>query len=406
MDILFLSPGYPAEMPLFVRGLAQVGARVWGVGDQAKEALPEEARQALAAYLPVKNLWDEEATIVAIQNWLGGRKPDKVECLWEPGMILAAKLRERLGVAGMGVAQTIPLRDKSEMKKRLEAAGVRVPRHGRATNEAELRAHAARIGFPLIVKPVAGAGSDDTYEVRDQKQLEETLAKTRHVPEVVVEEYIEGEEHTWDTVSAGGRILFENIGWYRPKPLVAKLNHWISAQAVCLKDIDAPEPKKGRELGRAVLAALGIVDGFAHMEWFLTPKGEAVFGEIGGRPPGSRLVHGMNYSCDADLFRAWAEATVHGRLQAPIAKKYNAAIVFKRAHGPGERIRAHEGLDRLLERHGEHVANLELSPVGARRADWKKSQVGDGWIVVRHPDLPRALELADEFGTELRIVAG
>ncbi|MEY4773924.1 MAG: hypothetical protein RIT40_959, partial [Planctomycetota bacterium] len=40
MDILFLSPGYPAEMPLFVRGLAQVGARVWGVGDQPKEALP------------------------------------------------------------------------------------------------------------------------------------------------------------------------------------------------------------------------------------------------------------------------------------------------------------------------------------------------------------------------------
>ena len=132
MDILFLSPGYPAEMPLFVRGLAQVGARVWGVGDQPKEALPEDARKALSGYLPVKSLWDEEATIGAIQNWLGGRKPDKIECLWEPGMILAAKLREHLGVAGPTVAQTTPLRDKVEMKKVLEAAGVRVPRHGRA----------------------------------------------------------------------------------------------------------------------------------------------------------------------------------------------------------------------------------------------------------------------------------
>jgi hypothetical protein len=71
MDILFLSPGYPAEMPLFVRGLAQVGARVWGVGDQPKEALPEDARKALSGYLPVKSLWDEEATIGAIQNWQG-----------------------------------------------------------------------------------------------------------------------------------------------------------------------------------------------------------------------------------------------------------------------------------------------------------------------------------------------
>jgi hypothetical protein len=81
-------------------------------------------------------------------------------------------------------------------------------------------------------------------------------------------------------------------------------------------------------------------------------------------------------------------------------------VVFKRAHGPGQRIRAHEGLDRLLERHGEHVANLDLAPVGSARADWKKSQVGDGWLVVRHPDLGRALELADEFSTELRVVAG
>ena len=406
MDILFLSPGYPAEMPLFVRGLAQVGARVWGVGDQPKEALPEDARKALSGYLPVKSLWDEEATIGAIQNWLGGRKPDKIECLWEPGMILAAKLRERLGVAGPTVAQTTPLRDKVEMKKVLEAAGVRVPRHGRARTRQEVLTHAERIGFPLILKPVAGAGSDDTYEVRDQAQLDEALRATQHVQEIIVEEYIEGEEHTYDTVCANGEVLFENVGWYRPKPLVAKLNHWISAQAVCLKDLDAPGPKKGRELGRAVLRALGIRDGFTHMEWFHTPKGEAVFGEIGGRPPGSRLVHVMNYACDADLFRAWAEATVHGRLAQPIVKKYNAAVVFKRAHGPGQRIRAHEGLDRLLERHGEHVANLDLAPVGSARADWKKSQVGDGWLVVRHPDLGRALELADEFSTELRVVAG
>ena len=31
MDVLFLSPGHPSEMPEFVRGLSEVGARVWGV---------------------------------------------------------------------------------------------------------------------------------------------------------------------------------------------------------------------------------------------------------------------------------------------------------------------------------------------------------------------------------------
>jgi len=34
MRILFISPGYPSEMPYFCRGLAAVGADVVGLGDQ------------------------------------------------------------------------------------------------------------------------------------------------------------------------------------------------------------------------------------------------------------------------------------------------------------------------------------------------------------------------------------
>ena len=61
MNVLFLSPGFPAEMPLFTRGLAQVGAKVFGVGDQPAAALPSEARQGLSDYLQVQSLADEPA---------------------------------------------------------------------------------------------------------------------------------------------------------------------------------------------------------------------------------------------------------------------------------------------------------------------------------------------------------
>ena len=49
MNVLFLSPGYPPEMPKFVKGLAQSGARVIGLGDQPEKALPPDARDHLAA---------------------------------------------------------------------------------------------------------------------------------------------------------------------------------------------------------------------------------------------------------------------------------------------------------------------------------------------------------------------
>jgi hypothetical protein len=404
--VLFLSPGYPAEMPLFTQALATVGARALGVGDQPPGALPAEAARALSGYLQVKNLWDEETLVREVRQWLHGRTVDRVECLWEPGVVLAARLREVLGgVPGMDVETAQRFRDKESMKAALDRAGVRTPRHARARSSAEAHAALEHVGFPLIVKPIAGAGSADTYTARDAQEFERVLELTRHVPEVSVEEYIEGEEFTFDTVSAHGEMLFQNVCWYRPKPLVARLNEWISSQSIALKDIDRPDLVKGRALGREVHRALGFESGYTHMEWFLTPGGEAVFGEIGARAPGARLVHAMNYSCDADFFVGWAEAICFGRMSQNTRKRYNAACVFKRAVGEG-RILRYEGLDALLARYGEHIPVVELAPIGSARRDWRQSVVGDGWLVARHPNLDATLEIADRIGSELRIVAG
>lgn len=406
MRVIFLSPGFPAEMPLFVRGLAEAGAHVIGIGDQAAEALDPSVREALEDYVRAPGFGDEAAVVRAVHDRVRGRSVDRVECLWEPAMLLAARLREALGVDGLTVEQTVPFRDKEVMKQVLDGAGVRTPRHARARTKEECREAAERIGFPIIVKPIAGAGAADTYPLRDAGELEEALERLGHVPEVSVEEFIEGEEHTFDTICAGGEILFENVAWYRPKPLVARLNAWMSPQAVCLRNLAMPELAPGRALGRRVLEALGFQTGFSHMEWFRTPSGEAVFGEIGARPPGGRLVHVMNVSCDGDLFRAWAEAVCRGAIGAELRKNWNAAVIFKRAQGEGPRIRAVEGLGPLLSRYGEHVSVLDLNPVGAPRRDWRQVIVGDGWIVVRHPDLPTLLSIADRFSADLRILAG
>src|SRR4029079_2621270 len=44
-NVLMLSPGYPAEMPGFPRGLARVGARVYGIGDQPAGALDARVKE-------------------------------------------------------------------------------------------------------------------------------------------------------------------------------------------------------------------------------------------------------------------------------------------------------------------------------------------------------------------------
>ena len=404
MKILFLSPGYPSEMPHFVRGLAEVGGHVLGIGDQPGSALPESTRRHLDGYLQVPSLWDEAAVVAAVRAWPEAADVDRIECLWEPGIVLAARLREALGVEGLGVAAAERFRNKELMKRTLDEAGIRTPRHQPATSVAAVWEAAEKIGFPVIVKPIAGAGSADTYRIDCADQLREVLPRLRHVPEVSVEEFVDGEEYTFDTISIGGRPAFHSIAWYRPRPLVARSEEWISPQVVCLRDPDLPQLAAGVEMGLAVLQVLGFDTGFTHMEWYRKRDGEVVFGEIGGRPPGAHQVDQMNFACDIDVFRGWAEAVCCERFSQQVERRYHVATIFKRAQGVG-RIRAIEGLDELRRRCGSAIVWENLLPVGAHRRDWRQTLVSDGFVVVRHPDLSTTLAMADAFGTDLRIFA-
>ncbi|HEX5862273.1 MAG TPA: ATP-grasp domain-containing protein [Nocardioides sp.] len=401
-NVVMISPGYPQEMAYFTRGLAAVGATVIGVGDQPRDALPPPAREAMAHYEHV-SLADEGAVIEALRGLSRHVRIDQVECLWEPYMLLAARLREVFGLPGMTVEQTLPFRDKELMKRKLDAAGIRTPWHASATTVAGIWEAAERVGYPLIVKPIAGAGSADTYRVDSAAQLSEVLPMLRHVPEVSVEEFIEAEELTYDTVCANGRILFEHVLLYRPRPLQMSLHEWVSPVAVSLRDLGVPYLQGGRQMGEQVLKALGFDTGFTHMEWYRKPDGEVVFGEIGARPPGVRVVDMMNYNTDGDVYVGWAEAVVHGRMRQ-LRNRYNVGSICKRAQGAG-RITSVQGMDGLLAAYGDDVVLVDLLPVGAPRRDWRASTIGDGIVMVRHHELQRVMEMTERFASDLQLYA-
>ena len=126
MNIVMISPGYPAEMAYFTRALAAVGATVIGLGDQPPSALPDVARDALAHYEQV-TFTDEPAVLGALHGLAQHVSIDQIECLWEPYMILAARIRESFGLPGLTIEETVPFRDKERMKQKIDAAGIRTP---------------------------------------------------------------------------------------------------------------------------------------------------------------------------------------------------------------------------------------------------------------------------------------
>jgi hypothetical protein len=399
-----IAPGYPGEMPYFCRGLTQHGAKVYGLSDVPEAELPQLTRDHLSGYLRVPSLTNEDAVVRAVAAGIGGHRIDRVVCLWEPGVVLAAKLRGASGAPGMPVEQAVAFRNKDVMKQRVTAAGIRTARHASATSIAQVRDAVREIGFPVIVKPIAGAGSMDTVRAGNAGELEAALARVKAYDEVNVEEFIVGEEYTHDTICIDGRIVYENVCHYRPNPLIARSTEWISPQTIGLRDLSPPDIGAGIALGHRVLEALAFGTGFTHMEWFHTANGEAVFGEIAARPPGAHTVDLMNYVGDIDLFNGYAEADLKGTFSMPTERKYNVANIFKRAQGKG-RIRRIEGLESIMARFGEHIAHVDLLPVGAERRDWIQTLVSDGYVVVRHPDLQACHEISDAIGTDLQLYA-
>ena len=391
-------------MQQYTRGLAEVGATVYGVGDQPVGALPAQVKQHLSDYLQVPRLLDDDDVVARVHAWMRGRSVDRVLANWEVMVLSAARLRERFGVPGMSVDAVRGFRDKQLMKERVAAAGLRVPKAIRVRTATDAREGAAKLGYPLVLKPISGAGSADTYRVASDRELEDALARMQHVEEASLEEFIDGDEFTYDTVCIAGKPAFANVAQYLPKPLIARTTEWLSPVIVTVRDLKQPALADGLALGEGVLRALKMGDGFTHMEWFRKPSGEVVFGEIGCRPGGAHLVDQMNYTCDIDLFREWARVVCWGRFEAPTKRKYNAAIIFKRAKGRG-RITRITGLVEFMRAYGEHVVEQRLLPIGAQRRNWKQTLVSDGYILLRHPDWATACELANIVATDVNLYA-
>ena len=368
MNVVMLSPGYPAEMPFFTRALAAVGA----TGDRRRRPAAARAARPWPARRSPTTSTCRSPTRAPCSRALRGLarhvRIDQVECLWEPYMILAARIREAFGLPGMTVEQTVPFRDKERMKRVLDAAGIRTPRHVEHDHRRRRVGGRRADRLPADRQAHRGRRLGRHLPGRLRRGARPTCSRCCGTcPEVSVEEFVDGEEFTYDTVCADGQVLFENMLWYRPRPLQMRMHEWISPVSISLRDLAGARPRRrpGR-WAREVLAALGFRAGFTHMEWYRKADGEVVFGEIGARPPGrprgrpDELRHRR---------RPVRRLGGGGRARADSAhrstQQYNVGSIFKRAHGAG-RITHVEGLDALLAEFGD--ARRRRRPAAGRGA--------------------------------------
>jgi carbamoylphosphate synthase large subunit len=406
MHVIFVEPRFPANQRQFVRALHAVGARVTGIGEAPVEALGDELKGRMVAYEQVGSVCDEKAMLDAVRRTQAREWVDRLEATVEAHILPVAHVREACGIPGTTVQTAFLCRDKPAMKDALRKAGVATAMSTAASSAEEVRAFAAKVGFPVIVKPRSAAGAAGTYRADDAQALEGVIAEThadRGAP-VAVEEFIEGHEGFYDTLSIGGHVVHDFISHYYPGVLHAMRTRWISPQIAITNRLDAPGYAPLKQMGADVIRALGITTSATHMEWFAGPKG-LTFSEIGCRPPGVLVWDLYSAANDFDLYREWASAVCYGRPERSPSRRFAAGMIALRPDRDG-RIVGYEGVERVFERFGEWILDSHFPPPGSPTQGVEGGYMANAWVRLKHPDYDALRSIMDAIGETVRVRAG
>jgi len=405
MNIIFIEPSFPYNQREFVRGLHQAGATVIGIGERPQEHLADDIKGWLSHYVQVKSVVHEPSLLRAVQHVQGRVYVDRLEATVEAHIMAAARVREAAGIPGTSVRTAYLCRDKPAMKEVLREAGIACAQSTRAGEPEEAREFARREGYPLIIKPPAGAGASGTWKVRNDDELERVIQECGLADgvEVAIEEFVEGHEGYLDTLTIDGEVVHEFITHYYPNVLVAMRERWISPQMVTTNRIEEPGYLEVRKMARDVIRILDIGTSATHMEWFFGPKG-LKFSEIGCRPPGVGQWDVYNTANDFDLYYEWASALTHGRPQRAPSRRYAAGMIALRPSCDGH-ITGYSGLDAIQQRYGDCIVAAHLPPPGSATQPVEGGYMANAWMRVRHPDYDALRHIMNTIGETVKVHA-
>ena len=371
---------------------------------EPESRVPGRLRRGLTAHWRVDDALDAgqiACAVTALGEHIG--PVQRLIGVLEHLQVQLAQVREELGIPGMDTATARNFRDKAQMKSVLQAAGVPCARHRLADSAGAAASFADEVGYPLVVKPPAGAGAKSTFRLDDAGDLKAWLDAAPPAPgrPALLEEFLTGDEGSYDSVMTDGRIVWDSVSCYLPTPLEVLRHPWIQWAVLMPREIGGPEYDGIRAIAPTALRALGLATGLTHMEWFRRPDGSVAVSEVAVRPPGAQITSMLCYAHDFDLYRAWAELMVHGTF-APPRRAWSVGTVFLRGQGSG-RIVAVRGLGELPPEVRSLVVESRLPEPGQVSS---ASYEGDGYMIVRHPGTAVVTAALRSLVTTVRVELG
>jgi len=375
----------------FVRAATELraeGLRLGVVSQEPSGRFPADLAAGFDAFHQIRDALDPDqltAGVRAIARSMGGRV-DRLIGILEPLQESLAQTRENLGIPGMRPVVARAFRDKAHMKDIFVANGIPCARHQLCASAAEAVSFGRTSGYPLVVKPPAGAGAKNTFRVENEGELQGYLRTMPPHPRspVLLEEFLVGREFSFDTVTLDGKHLLHSVNEYTPTPLEVMQTPWIQWTVLMPREISGPQFAAIHEAGPRAIEILGIGTGITHMEWFRREDGSIAISEVAARPPGAQFTTLLSYVHDMDFYKAWVRLVGMDRFDAP-ERQWAAGAAFLRGQGSG-RVAQISGLDQAQKELGDLVVEARLPQKGQPKAS---SYEGEGYVILRDKDTER-----------------
>jgi biotin carboxylase len=213
---------------------------------------------------------------------------------WDEARVLqVAKVGAALGLPGGDPATAMRCRDKHQTRAALAAAGLPQPESRLVRGADEALAAAQQIGYPVVLKPRAQAGSLGVVRVDTPEELTALFAFARGTTmtgawhddvERLVEEYLDAPEVSIDSAVHDGQVLpfcvgRKGLGY---PPYFEEVGHVVDGADPLLTDPDIQRTLED------IHRALGFVDGMTHVEAKVTDRGLEVI-EVNARLGGDMI---------------------------------------------------------------------------------------------------------------------
>lgn len=259
---------------------------------------------------------------------------------------VAAELADWLGLPRNPVDAVRVCRDKSLLRARLAASGVRQPRFAVAGQAGEVRTAVAAVGLPCVVKPVDDSASNAVLLCHNEEQAVRhaagILATTvnvrglRTAGAVLVEEYLSGPELSVELFGVDGRTELVGITdkHVTPPPYFVEYRHLFPAR------LPGGVAEEVADTARAAVEAAGVTLGATHTEVKLTAGGVAVI-EVNPRLAGGMIPVLVEHATGIDLLEQQVRAAAGLPVSLTPTRDRHAGIQFRLADTP------RSGYDRL-----------------------------------------------------------